>query len=61
MSWIITVFTSYSVRAGCPICLFASNDFCGGGGGSLPVRTRAGVVEAFSLGIAGVQIHSRVT
>jgi hypothetical protein len=24
MSWIINVFTSYYVRAGCPICLFAS-------------------------------------
>ena len=61
MSWIITVFTSYYVRAGCPICLFASNDFCGGGGGSLPVRTCAEAVEAISLGISGVQIHFRVT
>ena len=61
MSWLITVFTSYYVRARCPLSLFSSSDFCGGGGGSLPVRTRAGAVEAISLWIAGLQIHFRVT
>ncbi len=60
MSWLITVFTSYYVRARCPISLFSSNDFYGGGGGRLPVRTWAGSVEVISLGISGVQIHFRV-
>jgi len=60
MSWIINVFTSCYVRTRCPICLFSSNDFCGGGGGRLPVRTCAGDVEAITLGISGVQIHFRV-
>ncbi len=45
---------------GAQFVYFASNDFCGGGGGSPPACTYAWSVEAISLGISCVRIHFRV-